>query len=49
MLSYYLDKGHDLEKLMNLSHTDKIFYQQAMLHNKEQEIIKHNAMWGRKK
>lgn len=49
MFSYYLDKGHDLDKLMNLSHTKKIFYYQAMLNNQKLEIEKHNAIWGGKK
>jgi hypothetical protein len=48
MFSYYLDKGHSLDKLINLSHTEKIFYQQSMLHNRKLEIAKHNAMWGGK-
>ncbi len=40
MYSYYLDKGIDLDKLINLSYLEKQFYIAAMYVNQEEEANK---------
>lgn len=46
MFAYFLAKGHDLHKLLSLTLIEKVFYQQAMIHAKTEEVAMHNAMWG---
>ena len=38
MMSYYLDKGQDIDKLCNLSGNEKSFYKASMLFNIERQI-----------
>jgi len=42
MYAYYLDKGHTLESLINLSILEKLFYAEAMCYNVDIEAKK----WG---
>lgn len=42
MYSYYLNKGIDLDKLINLSFLEKQFYIACMQINKEDEVNKFN-------
>ena len=42
MYSYYLSKGIDLDKLINLSFLEKQFYIASMQINKEDEVNKFN-------
>lgn len=42
MYSYYLNKGIDLDKLINLSFLEKQFYIASMLTHKEDEVNKFN-------
>ena len=38
MISYYLDRGMDLEKLMNLSYYEKVFYIASMVFQTEDSL-----------
>ena len=38
MLSYYLDRGIDLDKLMNLSYYEKVFYIASMVFQTEDSL-----------
>lgn len=40
MYSYYLNKGIDLDKLINLSFIEKQFYIASIYINKEEEVNK---------
>lgn len=42
MYSYYLNRGIDLDKLINLSYLEKQFYIACMQTNKEDEANKFN-------
>jgi hypothetical protein len=46
MYSYYLNKGVDLEKLINLNSIEKHFYIASMQINRQEEVDKINAMLG---
>lgn len=38
-ISYYLDKGHRLDYLLNLSYEDKIFLQESMEKMNEERVL----------
>lgn len=38
MISYYLDRGMDLEKLLNLSYYEKVFYIASMAFQTEDAL-----------
>ena len=38
MISYYLDRGMDLEKLLNLSYYEKVFYIASMVFQTEDAL-----------
>lgn len=42
MYSYFVARGHQLDYLINLSYTEKIFFQEAMARELELEAQK----WG---
>lgn len=44
MYAYYLQRGHSLERLLQLSFTEKLFYRNAM----ELEVERMSAMIGGK-
>lgn len=46
MYSYYLQKGHSLDELINLSFAAKIFYQQSMIVELEQKAEILSALGG---
>lgn len=46
MYAYYINRGHKLEDLINLSYTERVFYSEAMLYEIEKETEKYNKMFG---
>lgn len=49
MYSYYVDRGYDLAKLINMSLIEKTFYYESMIYNKDERVEEHNAKWGGEK
>ena len=37
LIHHYLQKGHDMDKLCNLSYCEKLFYSASLLIEKEEE------------
>lgn len=37
MIHYYLQKGHDIDKLLNLSENERLFYAASILVEKEEQ------------
>ncbi|OHW62905.1 hypothetical protein EUAN_06890 [Andreesenia angusta] len=48
MYAYYLQRGHSLEKLINLPYVEKYFYFEAMNHSIEEENERYEKMFGGK-
>lgn len=46
MIGFYLVRGHDLDKLVNLSAYDKIAYAEFMRYHQEQEAAKYKALFS---
>lgn len=46
MYAYYINRGHKLEDLLNLSFVEKIFYSEAMEYEIKRETEKYNALFG---
>ena len=44
MYSYYLNKGIDLDKLINLSALEKYFYIASMEQHRQEEIEKNSIL-----
>ncbi|MDF2612778.1 MAG: hypothetical protein K0S71_564 [Clostridia bacterium] len=46
MYSYYINRGHRLGDLINLTFTEKVFYSESMRYEQEKEAEKYRAMFG---
>lgn len=46
MYAYYINRGHKLEDLLNLSFLEKIFYSEAMDYELTREAEKYKALFG---
>ena len=46
MIGFYLVRGHDIDKLVNLSVIEKIAYRAFMEQHYEEENERMNAMFG---
>lgn len=44
MYAYYINRGHTLEYLLNLTFTEKIFYSEAMKYEIERETKKYESL-----
>ena len=47
MIGFYLVRGHDMDKLVNLSPYEKIAYAEFMRYHQEQEANKLKMMFGK--
>lgn len=48
MYSYYLQRGHKLDDLLNLSYLEKVFYTESMLYQLDLQAEKYKVMAGGK-
>lgn len=46
MYSYYLQKGHSLKELVNLTYAEQVFYMESMIYEIERENKKYSAIMG---
>jgi len=47
MYSYYLNRGHVLEDLLNLSYLEKVFYTESMFYQLDLEKERYQALAGK--
>lgn len=46
MYAYYINRGHSLDYLLNMSKAEKIFFSEAMLFEIKREEAKYKALFG---
>ena len=46
MISYYLERGHDLKTLLNLDRYEKIIYKASMLYKIEERTEEMKTIYG---